>query len=582
MKNKTYIFFNTLFLIIVIGLTSGCDKSTAGGNNPILTPTNSFKGVFVDSQVQGLIYNCGNTRKLTDSSGAFECALNTKVTFYIGRMGANNLVKIGEVNGSSSSTTKLAVTPQMLAGKKNTDITDADLNSSSKTMFIAQLLQSLDRDNNTSNGIQIVQEVAESFATYVGTKSLATKDIDSIIKKDLNISAIIDGVNNELNSTSIVKLTVVTIENARIHLKVNTADPKLRIFENRAVASLNFNYENQAFINKMYKGTFLNAGVGIKGIKYNCGSGEKLTEDNGKFGPCSPSKRISFKLGTVHLGVLEASDILDLIKESNSTSVASQSSEGNSTTARTAALHSIVVTPQDLAFSQEDNDPKTQQLTRIIDSVSQNRIVQTTRTDDLTSIREYVNDSSLAPTLAWGLTILTYSHISTANKDSVRTPIITALEAVVSTLNTTNSTATANIREYIDKNITKELRNLNNDREPSKNALKLAKVQQHIAIVQQKIAALQISDATNLTTYTRIRDIDLENIRGSINQLRNSGLFYNRRDPVIMTNIAIIVTIVTNDGTDLDDEIKEIKDKLTITTGATGGSNGNGTDGSRD
>ncbi|MGZ8548979.1 MAG: PhoX family protein, partial [Sulfuricurvum sp.] len=110
----------------------GCKSdSTPASNTDVQT------GTFVDSAVKGLYYVSGTQSGTTDANGTFKYKTGEAVKFYLGD--ANGAL-IGETNGSS------LITPL--------DFSDDGIDGN-KTTNILRMLQSLDKDNNVTNGIEI-------------------------------------------------------------------------------------------------------------------------------------------------------------------------------------------------------------------------------------------------------------------------------------------------------------------------------------------------------------------------------------------------------------------------------------------
>ena len=120
----------SLFGLLILSLFSlaSCgwfDTSSTSGET-------SVTGTFIDDPVEGLVYHCssGDFHE-TNAAGEFTCFAGDTVTFYLG---AN---QIGPVPASSTIVTPYTLFP---------DDPDAAIN-------LAKLLQSLDMDNDPSNGI---------------------------------------------------------------------------------------------------------------------------------------------------------------------------------------------------------------------------------------------------------------------------------------------------------------------------------------------------------------------------------------------------------------------------------------------
>ena len=89
-------------------------------------------GYYVDSAIEGVNYVCGDEEGVTDASGTFTFSEDSNCTFKIG-----DLV-LREVNSS---------------------ILEDNLTVFEDNQTVAQLLQTLDSDNNATNGIQLLPEV---------------------------------------------------------------------------------------------------------------------------------------------------------------------------------------------------------------------------------------------------------------------------------------------------------------------------------------------------------------------------------------------------------------------------------------
>lgn len=116
-----------------------------GSNSP--TSSSDKIGYLIDSAVQGVEYQCGDKIDITAIDGKFICP-ELPVSFYIGSL------KLGSI---SVIPTDLKVFPQDIIGISRSNLTDA------RVIRLAMLLQSLDNDNNASNGITITPDVRNRF-----------------------------------------------------------------------------------------------------------------------------------------------------------------------------------------------------------------------------------------------------------------------------------------------------------------------------------------------------------------------------------------------------------------------------------
>lgn len=130
-------------------IVSACGGGGGGGSDPSSTsPTATLKkGQFVDSPVANLEYQSGSTSGVTDSNGYFEYSADGDlVTFSIG----------GQILGTARTGPQVHVFDLASAG----DQTDA-----TRGWRIAQLLQTLDSDGDTTNGIQLSSQTKAIILT---------------------------------------------------------------------------------------------------------------------------------------------------------------------------------------------------------------------------------------------------------------------------------------------------------------------------------------------------------------------------------------------------------------------------------
>ncbi|NKQ40615.1 MAG: hypothetical protein HF962_03495 [Sulfurovum sp.] len=135
-------------LAVVAGLfiLSGCG---GGGNPPSEENPEKVTGYLIDSAIAGISYDCNGSEAgaVTASDGAFEC-YSPPVTFKLGGM------TLGTIQTLPSDS---KVYLQDLLGVDRSAFTDP------KVVKLARLLQSLDENNDLSDGITITAEVAANF-----------------------------------------------------------------------------------------------------------------------------------------------------------------------------------------------------------------------------------------------------------------------------------------------------------------------------------------------------------------------------------------------------------------------------------
>lgn len=130
----------SIALLAVLGL-SAC----GGGGGSSVSPA-AFRGQFVDANVSGLNWKTATRSGVTDANGYFEYdTAGEKITFSI------NDTPLGTVNADKSI--HVFDLSQSLPDQL-----------SEKGSRLAQLLQTLDSDGDTSNGIQLTPEVKAKFS----------------------------------------------------------------------------------------------------------------------------------------------------------------------------------------------------------------------------------------------------------------------------------------------------------------------------------------------------------------------------------------------------------------------------------
>jgi len=126
----------SLFAISI--LITGCGSSTA----PAPAPAPNLTGAFIDSAVEGISYQTATLSGVTNANGEFQYKDGELVTFSIGDL---------DLPSARGATT---ITPLALANTTSLENQTA--------INIARLLQSLDTDDDTTNGIQIHANAAIS------------------------------------------------------------------------------------------------------------------------------------------------------------------------------------------------------------------------------------------------------------------------------------------------------------------------------------------------------------------------------------------------------------------------------------
>lgn len=127
-------------IAIAIGsMMGGCNSSSSSSDSPTTSEPAALEGTFVDSPVDGLTFKGPNFNGKTKNGGHYEFADGDEVEFYLG-----DQIKLGTLKGKVEK-----VSPLDFFENSATDI---------RLLNILIILQSLDSDGDTSNGITITEE----------------------------------------------------------------------------------------------------------------------------------------------------------------------------------------------------------------------------------------------------------------------------------------------------------------------------------------------------------------------------------------------------------------------------------------
>lgn len=144
-----------LALLSAILLFVGCSDDS---------PDAQLTGVFVDSTVSGLGYECGDddTRHFTNADGEFTCTVGDEVRFYLGELQLGSVVATPGLE---------VVTPAMLTGASVNELVQlayGDMGMPGDELlsgvYMAMVLQAFDLDGDPDNGIVIPDDVHDLFA----------------------------------------------------------------------------------------------------------------------------------------------------------------------------------------------------------------------------------------------------------------------------------------------------------------------------------------------------------------------------------------------------------------------------------
>lgn len=177
-----------IFLGITTFLLFSCSK-----DEPVSAPEQqpqSLKGVFTDSNVEGLRYETETKSGFTDENGNYDYVDGETVTFFVGD------IELGSAIASEE------MTPISIASTPGADITTPEVQN------IAAFLQSLDIDGDPSNGIKITSEV---------TNAISTSQIDFTKP----IIQVLGEISLEVFQSTEIDLKVIYPEMAAVHLAQN-------------------------------------------------------------------------------------------------------------------------------------------------------------------------------------------------------------------------------------------------------------------------------------------------------------------------------------------------------------------------
>ena len=206
---KTKLTYSIAAAIILLGATIvGCSGS-GGSSDDVSTSLTTLQGTFVDGSVDGLSYT-GRLSGTTKDGGHYSYQGTDKVKFSLGK----NL-NLGEVIPSTSWVSVLDLFNPV---KTINDVND------SKVVNLLVLLQSLDFDGNTSNGITITPESIAALEDALVTDyfpDLASVDFKAMPLGDLQ-AALQVVVDSNVSDSDVL----VTPEDAVEHFEETVYGPQ--------------------------------------------------------------------------------------------------------------------------------------------------------------------------------------------------------------------------------------------------------------------------------------------------------------------------------------------------------------------
>ncbi len=157
--NKIYIFVLSFPLFFL-----GC-----GGSSSDSKINNEITSYLIDTYISGVSYKCDKKIGLTSIDGSFSCPKGSMANFSIGDIVLGNiLIESADAN----------ITPAKLFGLENSNIEDI------RILNFIQLIQSLDDDLNSSNGLNINSATRDNLIGYsldLTNQNITQNDINSTL-----------------------------------------------------------------------------------------------------------------------------------------------------------------------------------------------------------------------------------------------------------------------------------------------------------------------------------------------------------------------------------------------------------------
>jgi len=207
----------------------GCGGGGGGGSSSgesetpstDITTEETYTGYLVDSNVSGVSYDDGLNSGITDERGAFTFSKNRTLSFSIGG------INLGNTDTSSILENNTVYITNIIEN------IDRNNTSDTKVVKLLQFLQSLDSDNNTSNGIDIDEATQTALGSYVydiQNESVTTQDITTIIESIGKTVVPQDEAIKHFKNTLIDANLLIN------HIPVFTSENTLNVSENQTSA----------------------------------------------------------------------------------------------------------------------------------------------------------------------------------------------------------------------------------------------------------------------------------------------------------------------------------------------------------
>ena len=258
-------------------------------------------GFLIDSALEGIKYVSGAYSGYTDKDGLFKYDKGAGVTFYLG----------DESTGISLGTAIEKIDPYNNQRRIITlfDLAGTQDENNTRVINMAKLLQSLDSDNDVSNGITIDDRTRESIA-LLGLKNRIDFNMDV---EDFHVHNDIYELFNDLAGHFGEHRGLLDTEDVKAHL-VAVRDNKLatKSYKIEKVSG-----EKEAI--KVLDGVFKSVGGVVEGLEYRSGNQFGRTDANGAF-KYEEGKKVKFYIYQLELGVTDAKAVItpaDLVPASS-------------------------------------------------------------------------------------------------------------------------------------------------------------------------------------------------------------------------------------------------------------------------
>jgi len=273
-------------------------------------------GFLIDSAIEGIKYVSGAYNGYTDKDGLFKYDKGAGVTFYVG----------DESTGISLGTATEKIDPYNSNRRIITlfDLAGTQDESNPRVINMGKFLQSLDSDNDVSNGITIDERTKESIA-LLGLNNRIDFDMD--IESFHNHNDIYE-LFNDLAGHFGEHRGLVDTADAKAHM-VSIRDNTLAT-KSYTVAKVSGEKE----VVKILNGVFQSVGGVVEGLEYRSGNQFGRTDASGAF-KYEEGKKVKFYIYQLELGITEAK---------------------------------AVVTPADLVPSTSFNHPKPRNIIRLLNA----------------------------------------------------------------------------------------------------------------------------------------------------------------------------------------------------------------------